>query len=852
MGSEKHMKHLMNKALLLLSGALLLASCGPSTGMKAMPLEETKAPAGVLNGGFESSNLDGWTVEWGDAFSDDSVSSVKTFSYDYDENHTEIPVMQTGNWYLSGKGFDGRHTFRRTGAIRSQKFTLDGDGSVSLKIAGAAVRRGKGEAPFKDDAHLCYVGIYTADNDRMVARITNEYFLEHTEDFVDVKKYEKNVYNTDNFTEYSVALDDYLGKEMYIRVVDNDQDIYYGYISVDDIRVGGGEAQPEGSYYAKSHDYLDDIEAPSIYEIKNGGFETGSLAGWEVLEGLAFSHEGVNPESTWWNECITYDRDGDFHYGHYLPAATGRMRSSEFILGGSGYVSFKLGGCQNNDLTYLSFFVKDGDEAIEVARYSNRKYWNFQFPFFANGMKLLNMIQYVADLTPYIGKTMYIEAVDHNASADDLGAMTIDSIQTYHATKPGFYNVDHYQAISMISPEVEIESEYQVLNGTFETGDLTGWEKSWTNEDDRIGYVSDAYGWWDENYPYNKKGNYLFTGVSDEGNTGYLKSSSFTVGGINKMSFRMGGGRDPRLCYVGVYDATTNEELARYANRDFHDGDLALINKGINLLNMVQYVADLSAFEGKEVYLKVVDNATSAWGLIAVDSFITYYEDEASLPEGKPARNILPKEAIGEVDGAQVLNGDFETGDLTGWTLSNNIGDIGFSDAWWDEWYSYDHEGDYFFSGWNGNERSMGTLTSSPFVLSGQGYLSFRLGGGKNPEKCRVEIVDAETGEIYTTYVNYMFHQFEEPPLHRYYYNGAPIDIAQDGYHMANMVQYIGKVDIAIGKKVVIRLVDEAEDDWGLLFADSFITYYEGKEDLPKGYVAWNSPVSSGYQEYLH
>ena len=839
MGSEKHMKHLMNKTLLLLSGALLLASCGPSTGMKAMPLEETKAPTGVLNGGFESSDLQGWTVEWGDAFSDDSVSSAKTFSYDYDDQHTEIPVMQTGNWYLSGKGFDGRHTFRRTGAIRSQKFTLDGDGSVSVKIAGAAVRRGKGEAPFKDDAHLCYVGIYTADNDRMVARITNEYFLEHTEDFVDVKKYEKNVYNTDNFTEYSVALDDYLGKEMYIRVVDNDQDIYYGYISVDDIRVGGGEAQPEGSYYAKSHDYLDDIEAPSIYEIKNGGFETGSLAGWEVLEGLAFSHEGVNPESTWWNECITYDRDGDFHYGHYLPSATGRMRSSEFILGGSGYVSFKLGGCQNNDLTYLSFFVKDGEKAVEVARYSNRKYWNFQFPFFANGMKLLNMIQYVADLTPYIGKTMYIEAVDRNATADDLGAMTIDSIQTYHETKPGFYNVDHYQAISMISPEVEIESEYQVLNGTFETGDLTGWETSWTSEDDRIGYISDAYGWWDENYPYNKKGNYLFTGVSDEGNTGYLRSSNFKVGGINKMSFRLGGGRDPRLCYVGVYDAENDKELARFGNHYYRDGNLALINKGTNLLNMVQYVADLSEFEGKEVYLKVVDNATKDWGLIAVDSFITYYEDEASLPAGFEAVDVLPnEEPIGQAGGYQVLNGNFETGDLTGWTLSNNIGDIGFAPIWWDEWYAFNEEGNYYFSGWNGSEAATGTLTSSAFLVGGQNKMSFRLGGGRHSELCHVELLDAENDNVLATYSNYKFFRFEDNPNRKYYYHGEPIDVAKDGFYMANMATYIADLSEFAGRSVKIRLVDNAVDDWGLLFADDFVTYYEEGATLPEGFEA--------------
>lgn len=821
---------------ILCCSALFLSSC---VALGAYAEDEAVTPSTLRNGGFESSTLDGWEVEYGDAYSDDSVSSVSTFSFDFDAKHQAIPVGQTGNWYLSGKGFDGKASFSRIGAIRSETFTLGGDGSISLKLAGGALTRGKGEAPYKDDAHVCYVGVYEADNERMVARFTNEYFFEHLEDYVDVSKYEKGVYNTDNFVEYTAYLSQYIGKEMYLRIVDNDRDVYYGYLSVDDIRIGGESAQAEGAYYVKQRDYVDDVDAPSPYDIKNGGFETGSLAGWEVLEGLAFSNEGVNPESYWWNESITYDRDGKYHYGHFLPSATGRMRSSSFVLGGSGYVSFKLGGCANNGLTYLSFYVVEGEKTYEVARYSNRKYWNFQFPYVPNGMKLLNLIQYVADLTPYLGKTMYIEAVDLNSSTDDLGAMTLDSVVTYHEEKPGFHNVDHYQAISMITPEVEFESEYQVKNGTFETGDLTGWETSWDNESDRIGYVTDRTGWWNENYPYNKKGGYCFTGVDDEAKTGYLKSSSFKVGGINKMSFLLGGGRDPRLCYVGVYDAKTDEELARYANRYFHDIDVGLINNGSNLLNMVQYVADLSAFAGREVYLKVVDDATHSWGLIAVDSFITYYEDEAMLPSSYyEACDVSPTLPIGEENGYQLLNGDFETGDLTGWIRSSSegyMGDIGFDEVWWHEWYSFNKEGKYFFSGMAGEEKAKGTLTSSPFKVGGINKMSFRLGGGKHGDQCYVVLQDAGTGQTLKTYTNYMF---SDAMPRRYYYNGQPIDLGAEGVYMANMVQYVADLSAYEGKTLTVRIVDNASEDWGFLFADSFITYYESEGQLPQGFEA--------------
>ncbi len=824
----------IKKILPIILVAPLLATGCSSFGLKAGN-EESKVPSTLRNGGFESSTLDGWSVEYGDAYSDDSVTSDSYFSYSYDPKHQEISINKTGSWYLSGKGFDGKTSFSRTGAIRSEHFILGGDGSISLKLAGGAIAIGKGDAPFKDDSRICYVGVYTAKDDKMVARFTNEYFFEHLEDYVDVSKYEKGVYNTDNFVEYTAYLFDYIGEEMYLRIVDNDQDVYYGYLSVDDIRIGGELPQQEGLYYVKQHDYLDDIEAPSIYDIKNGGFETGSLAGWEVLRGLAFSNEGVNAEKCWWNESIPYEKEGNYHYGHYMPSATGRMRSSTFVLGGSGYVSFKLGGCADNNLTYLSFYVLDGDTPKEVARYSNRKYWNFQFPYVPNGMRLLNLVQYVADLRQYLGQSMYIEVVDENTSSDDLGAMTLDSIITYHEKKPRFSGNDHYQALSMISFDVELTNEYQVKNGTFETGDLSNWEASWSEEINRIGVVTNNDGWWKENYPYNKKGNFLFTGVSDETNTGYLKSSSFKVGGINKMSFLLGGARDPRLCYVGVYDALTDEELARYGNRYFHDITLDLVNFGCNLLNMVQYVADLNEFAGREVYLKVVDNATSAWGLMAVDSFITYYTDEASLPNNYyNAVDISPRDPIGEVNGFTVLNGNFETGDLTGWTYETHDGEFGgiaFDEVWWHEWYSHNKEGNFFFSGMAGVEGATGSLTSSPFKVAGQNKMSFRLGGGLSS---RIELLN-DKDEIVATYRNY---KFQDHLARKYCYNGEPIDLSLDGVYMANMVTYIADLSEFEGQTLRIRIVDEGTKDWGLVFVDDFKTYYKSSGELPEGFEA--------------
>ena len=71
-----------------------------------------------------------------------------------------------------------------------------------------------------------------------------------------------------------------------------------------------------------------------------------------------------------------------------------------------------------------------------------------------------------------------------------------------------------------------------------------------------------------------------------------------------------------------------------------------------------------------------------------------------------------------------------------------------------------------------------------------------------------------------------------------YYYNGQPIDVAKDGVYMANMVTYIADLSSIAGRKVKIRIIDNASSDWGLVFLDSFITYYQSEAELPLGLEA--------------
>ena len=794
----------------------------------------------VVNGGFESSDLSGWTIEYGDAYNNDSVSSRENFYFKDDSKHNVIDVNKTGNWYLSGQGFDLKHSHGRVGAIRSNNFFLTEDGVIKLKLAGGALTRGKGEnAEKKSQQEVCYVGVYLAETDQMIARQTNDYFLEHTEDYVDANKYLVGVYHTDNFAEYTIDLSTYAGKECYIRIVDNDRDVYYGYLSVDDIRIGYSQAQAEGTYFVKQRQYVEDVDAIDEYHIKNPDFEIGSIGGWDIVSGDAFSNDGVNNESTWWNENITYNRDGNYHYGHFNPSGVGVLRSSVFKLGGKGFISFKLGGCSDQNLTYIRFMAVNDGEPVEVAKVSNVQYKNEQFPFVPMKMHLLNMLQYYVDLGEFIGESMYLEIVDNNDSLDELGCITFDSFETFYEETPYWKDKEYYKIDVSSVYEREPVSEFQVKNGTFETGDLTGWTLS--NETNPIGEISSKNYWWDDpKLVFNKKGSYFFNGETVEGNVGTLTSDSFVVGGVDVMTFRMSGGRDPLSCYVSIIDATTNEELLRFANYMFNDlsdpNVLDYIGKGANLMNLILYKADLSAVHGREVKIQVVDYATNNWGLVCVDSFITYYESlDAVDTKALETPNTLS--FVEESSPYQVLNGTFETGDASGWTFSdseNPIMGISRDYTWWFECFLFNRGGSFFMNGWEATEANTGTMTSSTFELAGSGIITYKLGGGKDSTKCYIEFVDADTNEVLATTFNQKFQEINK----NYYYLGYPKDLAEDGVYAANMVDYKLDLSAHLGKNIKIRVVDNATSDWGLLFVDEFVTYYENASDVPTSYIS--------------
>ena len=279
-----------------------------------------------------------------------------------------------------------------------------------------------------------------------------------------------------------------------------------------------------------------------------------------------------------------------------------------------------------------------------------------------------------------------------------------------------------------LAEEVIIEptSDYEILNPGFELGNLAGWTPS--GEAFKDAYVLDLVDYWAGSY--NKDGEYLFTSNDHESETGTLTSSTFELGGIGYITFKLGAAKNSRQLYVSVIDTADNSEVARFGNLKFDDATYTA--------NLVQYKADLSAHIGKDLKIQIVDNATSDWAWIAMDSFFTYYETEAALPvdafigeDIKPVdedcNDYVPENKY------SIVNGGFDLNQLCGWTsegtaFTNDM--LTSAPISWGEQTSAP-EGKYMLSNWS-TESGVGTLTSGTFELGGLGILTFRLGGAKN------------------------------------------------------------------------------------------------------------------------
>ncbi len=518
--------------------------------------------------------------------------------------------------------------------------------------------------------------------------------------------------------------------------------------------------------------------------IENPGFETGDMTGWTIVEGEAFSENSVSGDTIWWAEAIPYHQEGNYHLNGWKCAesATGKVRSSVFKLDGSGWITFKLGGGKNLNLVNMK--VRDAYTDEIIAIYGNTAFADINFPNVDKGLRLANMEQYRADLSEYIGRELYIELEDYASS--DWGLLFADAFFTYHENIP---------------TEGLLATNFIIKNAGFETGDIRGWT---VVEGGAFGTesVSSDTTWWAEDIPYNQEGNYHLNGWKyPESEKGKLRSSTFKLVGSGWMTFKLGGGGNPNEVNIEVYDADKNELIAVYGNTEFADVNFPHVDQGMRLANMVQYKADLTDFIGKDLYIQVVDNATSGWGIVFADAFFTYYPSIQNLPtDAVEAVNkyILPT----VVSKYGIANPDFETGTLEGWeATTESVFTVSNENA-----EALKAQNSYYAIS---QKEETGEMKSMNFAIGNAAQIEFLLAGDSDADNLYVALVDADTSEV----------------------------IKKETPTSETFKKVVWDIKQYLGKKVYIKVADESNT--GKILVDGF--------EVNKGILShWNFDETAG------
>ena len=350
-------------------------------------------------------------------------------------------------------------------------------------------------------------------------------------------------------------------------------------------------------------------------DIPNGDFEAehemGKWSGW-TREDAAFNVRGlVSDEKI---SGAVMEKSGDFYFAGSIggnPPMRGTLTSDPFKLGGNGFITFKMGAGKDNEKCYVEFIDASNNEVL--AKVANED---------CDGLFITDhLITKIVDLSAHKGKTIIIKVTD-NDDGIDLSYLNLDAFKVcqsdadIEAAKAEYaLQIETYGE----KPFVEDETSPYIQNGSFETGDLTGWVTLDGTALTRGCIVPTSQYYWTDRMVYGDGEYYLDgnnNGVIAENLLGAIRSSKFTLGGDGIISFMIGSGNGGS--YVALCDGNTDEELIVMYNEFFSDPSLAL--------TLLRVYMDASEYIGRVCYLKVVDandGSNGGFAFINVDDFRT-------------------------------------------------------------------------------------------------------------------------------------------------------------------------------------------------------------------------------------
>ena len=170
--------------------------------------------------------------------------------------------------------------------------------------------------------------------------------------------------------------------------------------------------------------------------VNNGGFETGDLTGWTTETAGFNTATAVISAAAYWGENLPYNQAGDYHLDGWSTGIsepdTWSIRSANFTLSGSGFISVRMGG----HAAAVHVYQADG---TEIGYYKQTRFNDANFPHVGAGGSWADMGTYVMDLSAYLGEELYIELCDEAVAG--WAHAFFDEVVTYYATVPNYQSL---------------------------------------------------------------------------------------------------------------------------------------------------------------------------------------------------------------------------------------------------------------------------------------------------------------------------------------------------------------------------------------------------------------------------
>ena len=424
---------------------------------------------------------------------------------------------------------------------------------------------------------------------------------------------------------YTVDLNDYTAGELVLKngetTLTADTDYYFD--------EGSSKLVMKASYLNDIYRFgtssytlnLNGTDFAVVYEnaanrVLNGGFDRGTLYGWNSYaiwkneSGMIAWTDDRVVNGTYFDDKYSYNRDGGYNLGIYGGGISkdsgqermGHLRSSNFTLGGTGWISFKLGGGNVPQFAYVS--VRKTADNVEVARFGNRHFNDTSKVPVNNsndGTKKnaeAYLFQYYYNLSAYLGQQLYFVISD--TSSNNWCVLSADSFYTYYANAPVTSEDTLATNILPTLKNSNNEPTNEILGSHQFSSD--GVSNYWTIDGSGWGYVSE------------KNNGMRSDAVGGDPAVGILRSAAFTLNGNKYVKFGWGGGlKYDKVIFVSIKEVGTNIEVKRYVRRE-DKSDF----KADSYENCIFDLSDLST--DKAYYIEFCDNRTDGWGVSYVRS----------------------------------------------------------------------------------------------------------------------------------------------------------------------------------------------------------------------------------------